>query len=197
MPDSKLHKLAPSRLEAFSDGVIAILITIMILEIKPPHEATLVAWAPVIPTLLAYALSFAILAIYWNNHHHLLKATHHISPSVMWANMHLLFWLSLIPVATLWMGDNYTQTWPVVFYSFICLMAGPAYYVLTKMIIKTNPTSTIAKIIGKNDTKGIFSQLFYLASLGLAFVSPYISYLIIVLAALMWVIPDHRLIDDD
>jgi uncharacterized membrane protein len=111
----------------------------MVLEIHPPHEGTLEAWIPVVPTVLAYVLSFAVLAIYWNNHHHLLRVVKHVSPGVMWANMHLLFWLSTVPVATAWMGEHYLETWPVAVYSLIGLMAGTAYFILTRTIIAANP----------------------------------------------------------
>ncbi|MBX9765209.1 TMEM175 family protein [Patescibacteria group bacterium] len=181
-----------SRLEAFSDGVIAIIITIMVLEIHPPHEGTLEAWLPVVPTLLAYVLSFVVLAIYWNNHHHLLRAVKNVSPGVMWANMYLLFWLSTIPVATAWMGQHYLETWPVVVYSFIGLMAGTAYYALTRFIIAANPDTGIKEAIGK-DKKGIISQILYVAALLLAFVHPYIAYTLLAITALMWFIPDRRL----
>lgn len=189
--DSK-NPIKTSRLEAFSDGVIAIIITIMVLELKPPHGAEISVWKPLIPVLLAYVLSFAVLAIYWNNHHHLLRATSHISTGVMWANMHLLFWLSLIPIVTAWMGENYNEVWPVVFYSFVGFMCGTAYYILTRTIIKANPSTGIVEAIG-SDTKGKISQLIYLLAFSFAFINPYISYVLMVSGAILWMKPDRRL----
>jgi uncharacterized membrane protein len=187
--------IGTSRLEAFSDAVIAIIITIMILEIHPPHEASLTAWRPLIPVVLAYILSFVVLAIYWNNHHHLLAATKNISAGVMWSNMFLLFWLSMIPVVTAWMGQNASETWPAVFYAIVGFMSGISYFVLTQAILKANPDSKIVQDIGK-DKKGLITQAILFAAVPLAFVSPYISYALFAVVAIIWLIPDRRLVSN-
>lgn len=186
--------LTPARLEAFSDGVIAIIITIMVLEIHAPEGRELSDWSESIPVLLAYALSFVFIAIYWNNHHHLLRVTKKISASVMWANMHLLFWLSLIPVATAWVGGhhNYRYTWPVAIYSIICLMAGMAYSLLEKRISHANPNVGAIKIIG-NNYKGLLSEALYITAIVFAFFNTLVSLTVIVAVALIWFIPDRQL----
>ncbi len=183
-----------SRLEAFSDGVLAIIITIMVLEIVPPGGHDLNDWQAVVPKLVAYVFSFLVIAIYWNNHHHLLKATKNISTGVMWANMHLLFWLSLVPVATVWVGEheNYLHQGPVAFYAFIGFMAGSAYYILTRTIIKANPSSDLLVRIGK-DKKGLITEMIYLLSLIIVLFQPVISLVLIAMSALIWLIPDRRL----
>ena len=192
--ENNQNQIKTSRLEAFSDGVIAIIITIMVLEVRPPHEALISAWLPIIPVLLAYTLSFLIIAIYWNNHHHLLRATKHVSSAVMWSNMFLLFSLSLVPVVTSWMGEHYRDTWPVVMYSFVGLLSGTAYFILTRSIIKANPNTNIVKALG-NDFKGKFSQVLYVTAVFTAFIHPFVSYFLLASVAVMWLIPDRRLVD--
>jgi uncharacterized membrane protein len=183
-----------SRLEAFSDGVIAIIITIMILEIKAPHTASIADWQESIPKVIAYIFSFLVLAIYWNNHHHLLRASKKISTKIMWANMHLLFWLSLIPIATAWVGEhgNYTQQWPVALYASIGFMSGMAYFILSRAILLANPGSPTLQRIEK-DKKGLISQVVYTVGILLAFVQPIASLVLIGSTAILWVIPDRRL----
>jgi uncharacterized membrane protein len=182
-----------SRLEAFSDGVLAVIITIMALELKPPDTGEFDALKHRIPALLIYILSFTFIGIYWNNHHHLLRAARRISAGVMWANLHLLFWLSLIPVLTEWVGEHYEKTAPAATYSLVCLCSGVAYTVLVQAIIRADGTSSrVATAIGR-DTKGRASMLAYAAAAALAFVSPWISYALIVAVAVMWFIPDRRL----
>lgn len=183
-----------SRLEAFSDGVLAIIITIMVLEIVPPHGHDLADWHGLVPKLIAYIFSFLVIAIYWNNHHHLLKAAKTISPGVMWANMHLLFWLSLVPVATAWVGEerNYLYTWPVAFYALVGLMAGLAYFLLSQQVIKANTETDIADRIGR-DKKGLVSLAFYCAGIVLPFFAPIAALVVIGATAIIWLIPDRRL----
>ena len=181
------------RLEAFSDGVIAILITIMVLELKIPHGADLEAVRPLLPVFLTYVLSFVYLAIYWNNHHHMLHATDHINGKILWANMHLLFWLSLIPFVTGWMGENHFAPLPTAAYGAVLLAAAIAYYVLQTMIIaQQGPNSRLRAAIGR-DVKGKLSPLIYLAAIPLAFVHQGISEALYVFAALIWLIPDRRI----
>ncbi len=183
-----------SRLEAFSDAVIAIIITIMILEIKAPASADIADWREVVPKLVAYVFSFIVLAIYWNNHHHLLRATKKISSKIMWANMHVLFWLSLVPIATAWVGEHhhYTERWPVFLYAVVGFMSGNAYYLLSRSIIRANPTSEIAQRIGR-DKKGLISQVLYTLAFLCAFFSPISSLVILGCTAILWVVPDRRL----
>ena len=181
------------RLEAFSDGVIAILITIMVLELKVPHGTDWAALRPLLPVFLPYVLSFVYLAIYWNNHHHMLQATDHINGKILWANMHLLFWLSLIPFTTGWMGENHFAKLPTAVYGAVLLAAGIAYYVLQKMIIaQQGRNSKLRAAIGR-DFKGKISPLIYLVAIPLAFVNQWISVALYVLTALMWLIPDRRI----
>jgi uncharacterized membrane protein len=180
-------------MEAFSDGVIAILITIMVLELKVPHGHDLGDLRPLIPVALSYLLSFTYLGIYWNNHHHMLAATHRIDGSVMWANLHLLFWLSLIPFVTAWMGENHFERTPSAVYGFVLLMNAIAYYILQGRILRLEgPKSTLAIAVGK-DKKGKISPILYMAAIPLAYVSPWISGAIYVLVALIWLIPDSRI----
>jgi uncharacterized membrane protein len=182
-----------TRLEAFSDGVLAIIITIMVLELKVPHAAELSALKPVLPVLLSYVLSFIYLGIYWNNHHHLFQATEEVSGGILWANLHLLFWLSLFPFTTAWMGENHLAAIPTAIYGFVLLMAAIAYYVLQRTIIaKEGRESLLAEAVGR-DWKGKLSPLLYLAAIPLAFVSPWIAGGLYVFAALLWMIPDPRI----
>jgi uncharacterized membrane protein len=182
-----------TRLEAFSDGVLAIIITIMVLELKVPHAVELAALKPVLPVLLSYVLSFIYLGIYWNNHHHLFQATEEVSGGILWANLHLLFWLSLFPFTTAWMGENHLAAIPTAIYGFVLLMAAIAYYVLERAIIaKEGRGSLLARAIG-NDWKGKLSPVLYLSAIPLAFVSSWIASGLYVFVALLWLIPDPRI----
>jgi uncharacterized membrane protein len=182
-----------TRLEAFSDGVLAIIITIMVLELKVPHAVELGALKPVLPVLLSYVLSFIYLGIYWNNHHHLFQATEQVSGGILWANLHLLFWLSLFPFTTAWMGENHLATMPTAIYGFVLLMAAIAFYVLERAIIaKEGRASLLAQAIGR-DWKGKLSPVLYFVAIPLAFVSPWIAAGIYVFVALLWFIPDPRI----
>jgi uncharacterized membrane protein len=181
------------RLEAFSDGVVAILITIMVLELKVPHDASWGALVELKPVLLAYVLSFVYLGIYWNNHHHLIYITERVSGPVLWANLHLLFWLSLVPFTTAWMGENSFATVPTAAYGCVLLAAGLAYTILVRAIIKENgPGSKVATAIG-TDFKGYLSLALYVAAIPLAFVRSYVADAIYVFVALMWLVPDRRI----
>jgi uncharacterized membrane protein len=181
------------RLNAFSDGVLAIIITIMVLELKVPHGADWNALGALWPVFLSYVLSFVFVGIYWNNHHHLLHASHGIDGSVMWANMHLLFWLSLIPFATGWMGENHFAPLPVAVYGAALLMPAIAYYILQLAIVRANGADrTLANALGR-DFKGKLSPLFCVAGIGLAFVDPRVSCALYVALALMWLVPDRRI----
>ncbi len=190
--------MTKNRLEAFSDGVLAIVITIMVLEMKVPHPheghgAALADLQPILPVFLSYVLSFVYLAIYWNNHHHMLHATKRVSGGVLWANMHLLFWLSLIPFVTGWMGENEFAAAPMALYGMVLLMAAIAYFVLERSILRVEGRdSVLAKAIGR-DIKGKISPVLYIAGAGLAFVSPWISGGLYMLVAIMWLIPDRRI----
>ena len=182
-----------SRLEAFSDGVLAIIITIMVLELKIPHAVELAALKPVLPVLLSYVLSFIYLGIYWNNHHHLFQVTEEVSGGILWANLHLLFWLSLFPFTTAWMGENHLAPIPTAIYGFVLLMAAIAYYILqTTIIAKQGRESLLGKAIG-DDWKGKLSPVLYLAAIPLAFVSSWIAGALYVFVALLWLIPDPRI----
>ena len=185
--------MTKGRLEAFSDGVIAILITIMVLELKTPHSSDLSALRPLVPVLLAYVLSFVVLAIYWHNHHHMLHATRHVNGSVMWANTHLLFWLSLIPFTTAWMGENHFAPLPTAAYGVVLLLCGVAYVILQNTIIRHHgmPDEVVAAL--RDDWKGKMSTLLYAAAVPLAFVHPAIAGAIYAAVALMWLVPDLRI----
>jgi uncharacterized membrane protein len=181
------------RLEAFSDGVIAIIITIMVLELKVPHDAELAALWELSPIFLSYVLSFANVGIYWNNHHHLLHAVKHVSAGMLWANLHLLFWLSLFPFTTGWMGENHFATWPVVIYGVNLLAAAVAYTILVRTIIRTHGhDSEFAKAIG-SDFKGKVSLAAYLAAVAVAFLNPWISGALYTAVAIIWFVPDRRI----
>ncbi|MBI3209282.1 MAG: DUF1211 domain-containing protein [Candidatus Solibacter usitatus] len=182
-----------NRLEAFSDGVIAIIITIMVLELKAPHGADFLALKPLLPVFLSYVLSFLYVGIYWNNHHHLLHSVKHVSAGVLWANMHLLFWLSLFPFSTAWMGENHVASAPTAAYGFVLLMAAIAYYTLQCAIIASQgPTSLLGLALGR-DWKGKLSPLIYVAAIGLAYVNPWIATGLNTFAALLWLVPDRRI----
>ena len=185
-------EMGTARVEAFSDGVIAVIITIMALELRAPRGATLDAVRDQVPGLLAYVLSFVVIGIYWNNHHHLLRAAERISGAAMWANLFLLFWLSLIPVLTEWLRDEYRHALPAAAYGAVALAAGVAYAILVRALIRANGReSAVARAIG-SDIKGYGSLVLYAAGVGLAFVSPWISYVLYVAVALLWFVPDRR-----
>jgi uncharacterized membrane protein len=181
------------RLTAFSDGVVAIIITIMVLELKVPHGADWAALAKLTPVFLSYVLSFVYVAIYWNNHHHLLHTCKRTDGTILWANMHLLFWLSLIPFATGWMGENQFTQLPTALYGVALLMPAIAYYLLQIAIVRRHgPEGALAKALG-SDFKGKVSPVLYVAAIAVAFIAPWISHAIYVLVALMWLIPDRRI----
>ncbi len=188
-----MSAIPKSRLEAFSDGVIAIIITIMVLGLKAPHGADLAALRPLVPAFLSYLMSFVFLGIYWNNHHHLLHATKHINGGIMWANLHLLFWLSLIPFVTGWLGENHGGPWPTVLYGAVMLMAAIAYIILQYRIVASQGRdSQLAAALG-SDWKGKLSLASYAAALGLAFVNPWVADALFVFVAVLWLIPDRRI----
>jgi uncharacterized membrane protein len=181
------------RVEAFSDGVMAVIITLMAFNVKPPDGFTLTALRGDLPQLLVYILSFAIVGIYWNNHHHLLRATDHISAGVMWGNLHLLFWLSLLPIATGWVGRFPLHPYPSAFYGLLGLATAVAYWILVRAIIRANgKDSRVARAVS-SDMKGRLSLVLYAAGTGLAFAEPVASYVAYVVVALMWFVPDRRL----
>jgi uncharacterized membrane protein len=181
------------RLEAFSDGVIAIIITIMVLELKAPHGEDFAALGATVPTLLMYVLSFIYVGIYWNNHHHMLHACRKVTGGMLWANLHLLFWMSLIPFTTAWMGENHFASAPSALYGFVLMMTGAAYLLLQQLIIAAQgPHSVLKDAVGR-DWKGKASAVLYLIAILCAFASPVISQVIYVLVALMWLIPDRRI----
>jgi uncharacterized membrane protein len=185
--------MGTGRLEAFSDGVIAIIITIMVLELRVPHGADLAALRDLVPVLASYVLSFVYVAIYWNNHHHLLHACERINGAIMWANMHLLFWLSLIPFVTSWVSERRDAPLPAALYGVVLLMAGLAYVVLERQMVRENgPQSVLAEAVGR-DRKGLLSMIGYTAAIALAFVSPRLAELLYALIAVMWIVPDRRI----
>lgn len=185
--------MGKDRLAAFSDGVIAILITIMVLELRIPHGSDWRALAVVAPSFLTYVMSFIYLAIYWNNHHHLLHTVSRVDGLILWANAHLLFWLSLVPAATAWLGENLPAPLPVATYGVALLMPAIAYYLLEKAILHRHGRhSVLAQALGR-DLKGKLSPVLYAAAIGLAFVYPWLSIAIYVLVALMWLVPDRRI----
>jgi uncharacterized membrane protein len=185
--------MGKGRLEAFSDGVIAIIITIMVLDLKVPHGEGLDALTPLIPILLMYVLSFIYVGIYWNNHHHMLHATDAVTGPILWANLHLLFWLSLIPFATGWMGENHFTAAPSALYGFVLLMAGTAYWILQQLIVRAQGAHSLLKEAIGSDWKGKSSPALYLLGIPCAFWSPPVSQGIYVLGALLWLIPDRRI----
>ena len=181
------------RLTAFSDGVIAVIITIMVLEMKVPHGSGLAALWPLAPVFVSYVLSFVYVGIYWNNHHHLLHAVRSIDGRILWANLHLLFWLSLIPFCSGWMGENHFETMPVALYGVVLLMCGIAYYILSRLLIAHHGReSSLAMALG-SDLKGIVSVLLYIVAIPLAFFSPPAAFAIYALVAAIWFIPDRRI----
>lgn len=185
--------MGKSRLEAFSDGVLAIIITIMVLELKVPHSDNLASLRPLIPVFASYVLSFVYVGIYWNNHHHMLHITKQVDGRVLWANLHLLFWLSLIPFVTGWMGENHFASMPTAAYGVVLLMAAIAYWILQRAIIaKEGPDSQLAVAIGK-DVKGKISPVLYTLAIPLAFFHEWASGALYVLVAIMWLVPDRRI----
>ena len=185
--------MGKNRLEAFSDGVIAVIITIMVLEMKIPQGETFQALKPLIPIFLIYVLSFIYIGIYWNNHHHMLHTCEKVTGAILWANLHLLFWLSLIPITTGWMGENHFAAAPSALYGVVLLMAGVAYLILQQTIIASQGTDSLLKKAIRHDWKGKLSQVLYLAGIIIAFWFHWISQGIYVLVALMWLIPDRRI----
>jgi uncharacterized membrane protein len=182
-----------ARLEAFSDGVLAIIITIMVLEIKVPSGDKLVHLKPVVPILSSYLLSFIYIGIYWNNHHHMMHTVKKVTGNILWANLHLLFWLSLVPFATGWMGENHFTSIPMALYGFILLMAALAYYILQTTIIRNHgPDSILSRAIGK-DIKGKLSPILYVTAIASTWINQWISAAIYILVALMWLVPDRRI----
>jgi uncharacterized membrane protein len=181
------------RMEAFSDGVLAVIITVMVLEMKSPRGTSLAALPPLIPVLLSYVLSFIYIGIYWNNHHHLLHATQHVNGAILWANLHLLFWLSLIPFTTAWISENHVAAWPVAVYGIVLLLAAVAYFILTRALIKLHGRgSTLATSIGP-DKKAKISIAIYAVAIPLAFAQPWIASTCYLIVAIMWLAPDRRI----
>jgi uncharacterized membrane protein len=188
------ERVDTSRLEAFSDGVMAVIITITALSLRSPSGGSFSALSHRLPELLVYILSFAFIGIYWNNHHHLLRATQHVSGAVMWANLHLLFWLSLIPVITEWVGTTYRQEWPAATYGIVAFGAAIAFSILVTMIVRTDGrNSSVARAVG-SDVKGKMSLVLYAAGIAFAFVSPWISYALYAAVSIIWFVPDRRLV---
>jgi uncharacterized membrane protein len=185
--------MGKGRVEAFSDGVIAILITIMVLELKVPEGADLAALLPLIPIFLSYVLSFVFLGIYWNNHHHLFQVVRRVNGQVLWMNLHLLFWLSLIPFVTAWMGENNFAAWPVALYGAVLLMAGGAYFLLVRSLLALHDEDSPLVIAVGDDFKGKISIVIYAAAIPLAFIIPLLSCALYVLVAVIWFIPDRRI----
>jgi uncharacterized membrane protein len=180
------------RLEAFSDGVIAIILTIMVLELRPPHGATLADLAPLLPKLLSYVLSFVFVAIYWNNHHHLLHAVQRVNGRVLWTNLHLLFWLSLIPFVTAWLGESGAPPLPVAVYGGVLLCSGVAYFMLTRALLAIHPPDSALAVALGNDWKGKSSVVVYAVAVPLAFASRLGALLLYVVIAVLWLVPDQR-----
>lgn len=185
--------MGKGRLEAFSDGVLAIIITIMVLELKAPHGTNFEALGPLMPSFLSYVLSFVYVGIYWNNHHHLLHATKSVSGAVLWANLHLLFWLSLLPFTTAWMGENHFEALPSAVYGFVLLMAALAYYLLQRLIMSADgPDSLLKRAVG-SDWKGKLSPVLYAAGILTSFWQHWLAQALYVFVALMWLVPDRRI----
>jgi uncharacterized membrane protein len=185
--------MGKGRLEAFSDGVIAIIITIMVLEMKVPHGDSLENLKPILPVFLSYVLSFINIGIYWNNHHHMMHTVHKVTGSVLWANTHLLFWLSLFPFATAWMGENHFSKWTLALYGFVSMMAGIAYYILAHCLASLHgKDSTLAQALGK-DRKGIISVTLDIVGIGLSFINPWLGLSAYILVAAIWFVPDTRI----
>jgi uncharacterized membrane protein len=185
--------MTKGRMEAFSDGVIAIIITIMVLELRPPTGTDIASLTPLLPVFLSYALSFVFLGIYWNNHHHLLQAIKHVDGRVLWANLHLLFWLSLTPFVTAWMGENHFAPWPVALYGFVLLFSAIAYFILTKVLLAVHGKDSLLAAALGGDFKGQISLVIYGVAIMLSFVATWASCALYVLVAIMWLVPDKRI----
>lgn len=181
------------RLQAFSDGVLAIIITVMLLEMKIPHGDDLNSLKPILPVFLSYILSFIYIGIYWNNHHHMMSTVKHVNGSILWANTHLLFWLSLVPFASGWMGENHFTKWPIVIYGIVLLMASIAYYILARTLIKLHGKNSILGLAIGKDKKGIISTVIYAVAIPLAFINSSVSLFLYALVAAIWLIPDKRI----
>jgi uncharacterized membrane protein len=185
--------MTKSRMEAFSDGVIAVIITILVLELRVPHEASLTALRPVAPAFLSYVLSFVFLGIYWSNHHHLLQAGDRVDGRVLWANLHLLFWLSLTPFVTGWMGENHFAARPVALYGVVLLLAAIAYFILARTLVSLHGSDSVIAIALGRDFKGKVSMVIYLVAIPLAFFKSWLACALYVLVAVMWLVPDRRI----
>ena len=185
--------MGTNRLEAFSDGVLAIIITIMVLELKVPHGADFTALWPLLPVFLSYLLSFIYIGIYWNNHHHMLHAAKRVNGAILWANLHLLFWLSLVPFVTGWMGENHFAPAPTALYGVVLLMAAIAYWILQRTIMAEHGRDSVLAVAVGSDLKGKLSPLLYLIAIPSAFVHQWIAGALYVLVALMWLVPDRRI----
>ena len=184
--------MTTNRMEAFSDGVIAIIITIMVLELRPPHDTSLAGLRPLLPVMGSYVMSFIYLGIYWNNHHHLLHVTQHIDGRALWANLHLLFWLSLVPFVTAWMGENHFTQWPVALYGVVLLMSAIAYTILVFTLLAAPGNELLASALG-SDFKGKISIVLYIVGIALSFVNAWIGLAVYVAVAVVWLIPDRRI----
>ena len=192
-PPGSFARMEKNRLEAFSDGVLAIIITIMVLEMKVPHGTGFAALKPILPVFLSYVLSFLYVGIYWNNHHHMLHATKRVSGGILWANLHLLFWLSLFPFTAGWMGENHLAATPTATYGVVLLMAAIAYYILQRAIMAMQgPGSVLAAAVG-NDWKGKLSPVLYVVAIPLAFVNPWMATGLYAFVAVVWLVPDRRI----
>jgi uncharacterized membrane protein len=185
--------MGKARMEAFSDGVLAIIITIMVLELKVPHETSIEALRPIVPVALSYVLSFIYVGIYWNNHHHMIHTCKKVNGAILWANLHLLFWLSLIPFVTAWMGENHFAAIPTAFYGLMLFMAAVAYWILQNQIIKSQGSDSILAKAVKGDWKGKLSPFIYIAGIIMANFIPWISLLLYLSSAIIWIVPDRRI----
>jgi len=185
--------MTSNRVEAFSDGVIAIIITIMVLELRPPHIPDLAALRPLLPVFVSYAMSFVFVGIYWSNHHHLFQAVEHVNGGVLWANLHLLFWLSLIPFVTAWIGETHFAAWPVALYGLVLVMAAIAYTIMTRALLSIHADDSVLAIALGRDFKGKISIAINVAAVPLAFVKPWISCALYVIVAVIWLVPDRRI----
>ena len=182
-----------NRLEAFSDGVIAIIITIMVLELRAPHDANISALRPLLPVFLAYVMSFIFIGIYWSNHHHLMHAVEHVNGRILWANLHLLFWLSLTPFVTAWIGETRFAAWPIAFYGALLLLSAIAYFILTRSLLAIHASDSVLATALGSDFKGKISMVIYAVAIPLSFVRPWLAYAIYMAVAVMWLVPDRRI----
>ncbi|HKS10918.1 MAG TPA: TMEM175 family protein [Pyrinomonadaceae bacterium] len=184
--------MTTGRVEAFSDGVIAIIITIMVLELRAPHDVTLAGLRPLLPVFGSYVMSYVYIGIYWSNHHHLFHAAQHVNGKCLWANLHLLFWLSLVPFTTAWMGENHFTTWPVALYGCVLLLAAISYTILVRALLSSSGNELLANALG-SDFKGKISVVIYIVAIPLAFVLPWLALAGYILVAIIWLIPDRRI----